>query len=64
MVGIAGTAVLVAMFFVTRVSGNPITGRGGPLNAVAAFTEIAQFAFIGLASAILFLEGKRGHAVA
>lgn len=58
-VGIAGTAVLVAMYFITRMPGNPITGRGGPINAMGAITEIAQLAFIGLAAAILVMESRR-----
>jgi hypothetical protein len=63
-IGIAGTAVLVAIYFVTRMPGNPITGRGGPLNAMGAVTEIAQFAFIGLAVAILVMESRRRRAAA
>src|SRR5262245_29323009 len=31
-IGIAGTAVFMALFFITRVQGNPITGRGGGSN--------------------------------
>ncbi|HVX03158.1 MAG TPA: hypothetical protein VHA09_08395 [Nitrososphaera sp.] len=58
-VGIAGTAVLIAIYFITRMPGNPITGRGGPVNTVGAVTEIMQFAFIGLAAAILFVVESR-----
>lgn len=58
-VGIAGTAVLVAIYFITRMPENPITGRAGPINAMGAATEILQLAFIGLAMAILAMERRR-----
>ena len=46
-IGIGGTAVLIALFLITRVPGNPITGRGGMSNATSIAVEIFQAAFIG-----------------
>jgi hypothetical protein len=62
-VGIAGTTVLVAVYFVTRVPGNPITGRGGGMNSMAIAVEAAQLAFIGLCIAILAIVEKKKEVV-
>src|SRR2546426_6847129 len=35
-IGIAGTAVLIALWAITRIPGNPITGRGGPAGSPVA----------------------------
>jgi hypothetical protein len=58
-IGIAGTAVFMALFFITRVPGNPITGRGGGANTNSILVEIFQGIFIGLAIAILIYESRR-----
>ena len=58
-VGIAGTAVLMAIFFITRVPGNPITGRGGGANSMSIAVEVFQAIFIGLAVAIIVYESKK-----
>lgn len=63
-VGIGGTAVLMAIWVITRFPGNPITGRGGGVNEMAAAVEIAEGAFIGLSIAILALESRAKAAVA
>ena len=55
-VGIVGTIILIGMWAITRIPGNPITGRGGPVNAMAIATETFQLAFIGLAVAIIIYE--------
>ena len=60
-VGIAGTAVLMALFFITRIPGNPITGRGGGANSISITVEIVQTIFIGLAAAIIVYEGRKKH---
>jgi hypothetical protein len=36
LIGIAGTTILIIMCAVTRMPGNPTTGRGGPLNETLA----------------------------
>lgn len=58
-VGIAGTLVFIAIWVVTRMPANPITGRGGPVNSVAIAIEAAQAAFIGLLAAILVYESSK-----
>ncbi|HEV8386599.1 MAG TPA: hypothetical protein VGQ03_03150 [Nitrososphaera sp.] len=58
-IGIAGTAVLMALFFITRVPGNPITGRGGGANPTSILVEVFEGLFIGLAVAILIYETRK-----
>ncbi len=56
--GIGGTIVLIAMLVITRMPGNPITGRGFPTNATAIAVEVFEVAFIGLAAAIIVYETR------
>jgi hypothetical protein len=56
--GIAGTGVLIALYSITRVPGNPVTGRGGPVNEMAIAIEVLQAAFIGLTAAILIRTSR------
>ena len=58
-IGIAGTAVFMALFFITRVPGNPITGRGGGANTMSILVEVFEALFIGLAVAALIYESRR-----
>jgi hypothetical protein len=58
-VGIGGTIVLIILFAITRMPGNPITGRGGPVSPMALAIEVLQAAFIGLTIAIIVYESKR-----
>lgn len=59
-VGIGGTAVFMALWVITRMPDNPITGRAGPATNPAAVTiEVMQAAFIGLAAAILVYESRK-----
>ena len=58
-VGIGGTIVLIILFAITRMPGNPITGRGGPISPMAPAIEVLQAAFIGLTAAIIIYESKR-----
>ena len=62
-VGIAGTIVLIILFAITRVPGNPITGRGAPINPMGIAIEVFQVAFIGLTVAIIVYESKRNKQV-
>ncbi len=57
-VGIGGTAVLMSIWIITRFPGNPITGRGGGVNEMAAATEAMQGVFIGVTIAILVIESR------
>jgi hypothetical protein len=58
-VGIGGTIVLIVLYAITRMPGNPITGRGAPINSIGIAIEVFQVAFIGLAIAIIIYEMKR-----
>src|SRR5918999_1408487 len=55
-VGIAGTLVFIAIWMITRIDGNPITGRGGMVNEMGIAVETIQWAFVGLTAAILVME--------
>jgi len=57
-VGIGGTIVLIILYAITRMPGNPITGRGGPVSPMALAIEVMQVAFIGLSIAIIIYESK------
>ena len=57
--GIAGTIILIIMWAMTRVPGNPITGRGGPISEMAVAIEVFQIAYIVLAGIIIAKESKR-----
>jgi protocatechuate 3,4-dioxygenase beta subunit len=56
--GIAGMAVFMALFLITRMPGNPITGRGGGANPMSIAVEVFEATFIGLAAAIIVYENK------
>ena len=56
--GMAGMAVLITLFVITRMP-NPITGRGLPTNAMALVIEIMQAAFIALCANIIVYEARR-----
>ncbi|MFY9565612.1 MAG: hypothetical protein WAQ29_04620 [Nitrososphaeraceae archaeon] len=58
--GIGGTIILIIMWVITRVPGNPITGRGGPIGEMAIVIEIFQIAYI-IITAIIILKERRGH---
>ena len=52
-IGIAGTAVFVLLWVITRIPENPITGRAGPISTEAIIIQIFQIAFIILSIIIL-----------
>ena len=52
-IGIAGTAVFVLLWVITRIPENPITGRAGPISIEATIIQIFQIAFIILSIIIL-----------
>ena len=58
--GIGGTLILIIMWVITRVPGNPVTGRGGPISEMAIVIEISQIAYI-IITAIIILKERRGH---
>ncbi len=54
--GIAGTAVFVMIWGITRMLDNPITGRAGMIGETAIIVEVLQIAFIVL---LAILSAKR-----
>ena len=59
LIGIGGTIILIILFAITRMPGNPITGRGGPVSPLGLAIEVFQVAFIGLSIAIIVYESRR-----
>jgi hypothetical protein len=57
-VGLGGTVVFSAIWIITRFPGNPITGRGGMVNEMAVAVETMEWAFVGLAAAIIVIESR------
>jgi len=58
-VGIGGTLVFIALWMITRVPENPITGRGGMINEMGIAVEAMQFTFVALTAAIIAIESMR-----
>ena len=58
-IGIGGTLVLIAIWIITRMPGNPITGRGGMVNEMGIAVEAMEWAFVGLAAGIIVYESRR-----
>jgi hypothetical protein len=48
--------VLIILWCMTRVPGNPITGRGGPISEMAIAIEVFQIAYIVLTAIIIGKE--------
>lgn len=57
-IGIVGTLVLIAIWIITRIPGNPMTGRGGMVNEMGIAVEAIQWAFVALTAAILVAESR------
>jgi hypothetical protein len=58
-IGIAGTIILIIIWAMTRMPGNPITGRGGPISEMAIAVEIFQIAYVIITALILVRESRR-----
>jgi len=59
-IGIGGTIVFMVIWIITRIPGNPITGRGGPAgNPIAITIEVFQAGFIVLTAAIIIYERRK-----
>jgi hypothetical protein len=56
LIGIAGTIILIIMWAITRTPGNPITGRGGPLNEIGIAIQVFQIAFVVITAIIIVKE--------
>ena len=57
-IGIAGTIILIIMWAMTRVPGNPITGRGGPISEMAVAIEVFQVAYIIITAIMIAKESR------
>lgn len=55
-VGIAGNIGFIILYVITRLPGNPVTGRGGDVDIVDITCEIAQVAYIAITVVILIKE--------
>src|ERR671930_339894 len=56
-IGIAGTIVLIIMYFITRVP-NPITDRALPINSIGILIGVFQFIYIGITAYIVARQGR------
>jgi hypothetical protein len=57
-IGIAGTIVLIIIFFVTRVP-NPITeGRALPIDTIGIATELFEFAYVTISILMIVNQGR------
>ena len=59
LVGIGGTVVFIAIWVITRIPDNPITGRGGRINENGILVEVFQIAFVAITIVILAVEKRR-----
>lgn len=59
LVGIGGTAVFFAIWLITRMPDNPITGRAGRVSDNGMLVEAFQITFIAITIAILSLEKRK-----
>jgi hypothetical protein len=57
-IGIAGTAVFMLLWIITRLPENPITGRAGPISGEGMIKQIFQIAFIILSIILLIKSTK------
>jgi hypothetical protein len=57
-IGIAGTIILIIMWVMTRIPGNPITGTGGPISEMAVAIEVFQVAYIIITAIIIAKESR------
>jgi len=57
-IGIAGTAVFMLLWIITRLPENPITGRAGPISGEGMIIQIFQIAFIILSIILLIKSTK------
>jgi hypothetical protein len=57
-IGIAGTAVFMLLWVITRIPENPITGKAGPIGGEAITIQVLQIAFIILSIILLIKSTK------
>jgi hypothetical protein len=61
IIGVAGTAILVGIWVITRIPENPITGRGGPISEIAIAIEVLQIVYIVTTLLIMSKEKVKGR---
>ena|SRR5919108_3307520 len=59
-IGIAGTIILIIVWAMTRMPGNPIIGRGGPINEIGIAIEVFQIVYVVITAIIIVKESKKG----
>ncbi|BDQ30758.1 hypothetical protein NZNM25_14180 [Nitrosopumilus zosterae] len=57
-IGLGGTLMFIAIWVITRIPDNFITGRGGRISDNGILVEAFQIAFVGIVIAILVLDRK------
>jgi hypothetical protein len=57
-IGIGGTIILIILWAITRTPGNPITGRGGPLNEIGIAIQVFQIAYVVITAIIIVKERR------
>jgi hypothetical protein len=58
LIGIGGTIILIILWAITRMPGNPITGRGGPLNEIGIAIQVFQIAYVVITAIIIVKERR------
>jgi ethanolamine transporter EutH len=58
-IGIVGTVAFTLIWIITRIPGNPITGRGGMIGDTAIATEVFQIAFIILMGSLIAMKSSK-----
>jgi hypothetical protein len=58
-IGIVSTIILIITWGITRMPGNPITGRGGPISEMAVAIEVLQIVYVIITALIVAKEPRR-----
>ena len=58
-IGIVGTIAFSLIWVITRLPGNPITGRGGMIGEMAIVIEVFQIAFIVLLGILVAMKSSK-----
>jgi hypothetical protein len=58
-IGIVGTVAFTLIWIITRIPGNPITGRGGMIGDTAIAIEVFQIAFIILMGSLIAMKSSK-----
>lgn len=60
--GIGGTIIFAAIWIITRIPANFMTGRGGMVNEMGVAVQVMEWAFVGFSAAILAIDLKAKRA--